>query len=401
MHEHATRGLTLSDLLSSEDGSLPLAVSCPICGNRARPGRDGRCGRCRALVARPRDTLVDPDDPRWLRALRLVLSDPWLARGLAAVLPGRVLPLVVSYATAVLGLALVHQTLAGAMRVLAVVGGGRAQLVDWLQALLVLPVLVPCLALLALIILLNAREMMMMALARRGAAHQLGCRTPLEDARFWAMRLRGRRAFAVHVTFRTDRLPPTARVGLEVTLMDEAGKVLPAALPRYRAPDGEFLARELSAPIGLQDDFLFTLGTLVPVTALSLRAEPGTLVRLRARVALTLDGVEQVGQELTTSFRAREGDFPAPPRPRDEAAPEAATVEEMAFVGEVDAAAGGCPVCGDGFDGEALLCDGCHVPHHPECWAFAGRCSTYGCDGEASMARQLVRASRPAASAGS
>ncbi|MBV8880116.1 MAG: hypothetical protein JO332_09150 [Planctomycetaceae bacterium] len=51
--------------------------------------------------------------------------------------------------------------------------------------------------------------------------------------------------------------------------------------------------------------------------------------------------------------------------------------------GEVTAAAGACPVCGTGLKDRVVRCEQCRTPHHRECWAYMGRCSTYACRGTA------------------
>lgn len=44
---------------------------------------------------------------------------------------------------------------------------------------------------------------------------------------------------------------------------------------------------------------------------------------------------------------------------------------------------GDCPVCGVGIHDPAVVCDRCSIPHHRDCWDYAGTCSTYGCTGSA------------------
>lgn len=45
---------------------------------------------------------------------------------------------------------------------------------------------------------------------------------------------------------------------------------------------------------------------------------------------------------------------------------------------------GRCPVCGDplGSLPTRVHCEVCRTAHHPDCWAFAGRCSVFACPGE-------------------
>jgi hypothetical protein len=42
---------------------------------------------------------------------------------------------------------------------------------------------------------------------------------------------------------------------------------------------------------------------------------------------------------------------------------------------------GRCPVCGQAFDVAGVSCFTCKVPHHPDCWAYWGRCAIFGCRG--------------------
>jgi hypothetical protein len=51
-------------------------------------------------------------------------------------------------------------------------------------------------------------------------------------------------------------------------------------------------------------------------------------------------------------------------------------------MGELKAAEGGlCPVCGTLLREPLARCEHCRTPHHAECWAYMGRCSTYACRG--------------------
>jgi len=56
-------------------------------------------------------------------------------------------------------------------------------------------------------------------------------------------------------------------------------------------------------------------------------------------------------------------------------------------LGEVRVATGGaCPVCGTPMTTGTVRCELCRTPHHPECWQYMGRCSTYACAGKRSVA---------------
>lgn len=337
----------------------------------------------------------DPDLPRAYRLVRTLVHDALLARALAWVLPGRILPVLASYGLAVWVLIWVQSVMGQAHSAIGQVAGPPGLLLGLAWLLCGIPFLV----VFVLIVLANALELMRMGFARTGDRARLEGRLPILETRFYPMSLRGRRAFAVHVTFRTDKLSPTARVGLEVQVFDEAGKPLPANLPNYRAADGEFLVRELSGAVGVSDDYRYTMGALMPVVAIGLPRRIDETVTLRAQVTLKLEGRVMAQRRLSAEFVARERDYPAPPRPRDEVAEAPATVEEITFTSGIQASHGVCPVCGEGLDDEVVACGACHVPHHAECWAFAGRCSTYACEGDATAALTLVgsAAERPEA----
>ncbi len=348
----------------------------------------GRCPRCRNLIAPPVLTRQADSGSRLDPVLARIFEDAFLARGLAWVLPGRVIPLVFAYGMATSSLLLIHKLWILGLELYT----GPGLWGVFLKALLFL-VGLPFVALAALALLVNARELMMMALSRKKGQAQLTGLVPLTKARFYPLSLRGRRAFAVHATFRTDKLNPNSRVGLHVNLFSEDGKPLPGNLPKYQAPDGEFLARELSAPIGQADDFEHTLGALMPVVAIGIPPVPDVNISLKAEIHLTLEGQIQASQTLVTQFRTRASDFPAPPKPRHEAPAVAAEAKDIEFVSGTVSSGGHCPVCGDSLHGAVLSCDTCTVPHHEECWKFAGRCSTYGCDGNATETLELSEAS--------
>ena len=42
--------------------------------------------------------------------------------------------------------------------------------------------------------------------------------------------------------------------------------------------------------------------------------------------------------------------------------------------------AGRCPICATTLVEPLVRCERCLAPHHEECWDYAGRCATYGCD---------------------
>lgn len=381
--------VTLAPVLPAvpDPNLLRSETSCPVCRHRAKPDSNGRCRRCRALVVRLVAGGGDPDQPRVFRLVRHLVHDAVLARALAWVLPGRVLPVVASYALSVWVLMWVQNVMSQAH---AAVGQLSGPFVWLLGTLVWITCGIPFLVILVLIVLANALELMRMGFARTGDQTRLEGRLPILETRFYPMSLRGRRAFAVHVTFRTDKLSPTARVGLEVMVFGEDGKPLPGNLPNYRAPDGEFLVRELSGAVGVSDDYRYTMGALMPVIAIGLPRRIDEMVTLRAEVTLKLEGKVMAQRRLSAEFVARERDYPAPPKQRDQVEEAPATAEEIAFTSGVRASRGLCPVCGEGLEDEVVACESCHVPHHAECWAFAGRCSTYACEGDATAALSLV-----------
>jgi hypothetical protein len=247
-------------------------------------------------------------------------------------------------------------------------------------------VLLPFAASFAVMLFRNAWSLFMIGLSRPETP-LIASMIPVETARFQPFRLRGRRAFALHITFRTDRLHPSARIGLQVRIRDEHGKILPAQLPRYRGPDGEFLVREISGPVGTPEDYQLTIGTLLPVLSMRLPAGPNQQIRLTALVELSLGDKIHARQELSTEFETSDEDYPrgiATPAP----AADPDSVDESGeafFILQLveDGKPIRCPVCGDLLDDDLMTCDECDTPHHEECWAFAGRCSTYACEGQA------------------
>jgi len=52
-------------------------------------------------------------------------------------------------------------------------------------------------------------------------------------------------------------------------------------------------------------------------------------------------------------------------------------VEAMEFQ---EVLTGRCPICTTTLREPLVRCRRCRAPHHRECWDYAGRCATYGCD---------------------
>jgi hypothetical protein len=57
-------------------------------------------------------------------------------------------------------------------------------------------------------------------------------------------------------------------------------------------------------------------------------------------------------------------------------------VTGMEILKETTVRTGQCQVCGSPLVGEIVHCRRCRTPHHRECWAYVGRCSTFGCGSE-------------------
>jgi hypothetical protein len=50
------------------------------------------------------------------------------------------------------------------------------------------------------------------------------------------------------------------------------------------------------------------------------------------------------------------------------------------FLGDaVFTSEGRCAVCGQLLSGARVQCAACRVPHHTDCWSYAGRCAIFGC----------------------
>lgn len=369
------------------EAKLRRRLRCPSCSRKVRPSAAGRCPVCRELIAAPIG-IRPPDSGGYPAFLKRLSERTELATQLARVLPLRILTLGTGYGLAILSFFVAKEIL-GPLFALGsffhpFLGLGLA---TFGLIFLVTPA--------SLYLFQNGRELILIGMSRSSAGLLAG-RIPITHARFYSLRLRGRRAFAVHVTFGTEQLSPQTRVQLRVWLQSREGKPLAATLPRYQAPDGEFLARELSPPLGHPEGFTYTLGAILPVRALELPGQADEMVQIGARVELLLEGVVQAQQELTTSFRTRAEDYPTPLVPRDAEPIEFAAPEEVTFLeGTRRTEDAPCPVCGEAIRDQLLTCLDCHVPHHPECWAFAGKCSTYGCLGDASAEFEGVSSPPP------
>lgn len=364
-------------------------VTCPVCRKKVPLGPEARCEACSSLLFSPvPGAEAGRPLPPLLRTLQALVTSQAPARFLAARAPGAGALLVPAFflMSAALGLLAWGPELVFA-HALDWPKGLVGDVVATLFACVVAPVvglgLVANLALNAAVLIKRAG---LPALEDGGAGL-----LPVVDARFSLMGFRGRRAVVVYVTFRVELCEPTTRVGLFVRLETEEGKPLGARLPRYRAPDGEFLLRELGAPVGRPGDGLFTMGALIPLSAVVLPGAAGHELRLVGRIELRVDERVETTQRLVTTLETVASDYPVAPRPRAE--PGAASAESdsvsMEIVAVALSTAADCPVCGEGLAGPVQRCTGCDTPHHPECWAFAGRCSTYACEGSPRMAERV------------
>jgi hypothetical protein len=65
----------------------------------------------------------------------------------------------------------------------------------------------------------------------------------------------------------------------------------------------------------------------------------------------------------------------------DELATLASGFSRSGFLIEMvsSAAPGKCPVCSTPVGSSRSLCNSCHTPHHPECWAYNEGCAVYAC----------------------
>lgn len=60
-------------------------------------------------------------------------------------------------------------------------------------------------------------------------------------------------------------------------------------------------------------------------------------------------------------------------------------VEGVEFIGSqessfaINASQAICQICGEAITSSTVFCRSCKTPHHQDCWAYYGKCSTYGC----------------------
>lgn len=208
---------------------------------------------------------------------------------------------------------------------------------------------------------------------------------PVRDARLRIVRVHGRRAGVVDVMIDTHELDPGDQVEVALSLSEDSleGPLL-ADHPAFRGAGGMFVARELSAPVGEDDSMEMFVSVVFPVRALVFPKE-ATVLRGVGTLELAV-GERAVGTfEFPWEFAVVESDRQTLQARRPRAPVAAATPEEMAVLAHEVAGAGQCMVCGDELAAtEAMVrCGVCETPHHEECWAYVGKCTTYACGGSA------------------
>ncbi len=223
-----------------------------------------------------------------------------------------------------------------------------------------------------------------------------GGKVRTEESRFELSRVHGRRALVVRVSFATDLLDAGDRVEVRMRLLDQGGRPVEARGTRLRGPRDEILVRELSGPVGENDDLSATLGLVVPLRDANL-PEVHVPIRLTADLEFRIEGRLEGRHQLPIEYLPLSEDYPKAPEEkraprvlRVRAALEGAGVVEPAIepgaielVGPAEAPPDPeCPVCGDPLAGEPRTgCPICDTPHHRECWRWNQRCTTYGCQG--------------------
>ncbi len=90
--------------------------------------------------------------------------------------------------------------------------------------------------------------------------------------------------------------------------------------------------------------------------------------------------LEDLDDELQTFEDARAIRVVAVSEPQEHAdGPAGSAAESVEAVALVASGPNVCQICGDTMEGDTILCPDCRTPHHRECWAWFGGCSTFGC----------------------
>lgn len=209
---------------------------------------------------------------------------------------------------------------------------------------------------------------------------------PVHDVRMRIVRINGRRAGVVEILVDTAALLPGDQVEVALALEEASVEGLMLAdHPSFRGPDGIFVARELSAPVGEDDSMDMTVAVVFPVRALVI---PKDATRLRGTGTVQLAvGERSAGAfEFQWEFSVIDEDRQSMRARRHTRLPqEVASDDEISVLAHESMAAGLCMVCGDELAGEdaSVRCDVCETLHHEECWDYVGKCTTYACGGSA------------------
>ncbi len=230
-------------------------------------------------------------------------------------------------------------------------------------------------------------------------------RVPIHEAWCEDLELHGRPGLAVYLSVEGDGLVRDERLELTLRLRTSRGDYLGSLLAAFRGTRGEFLVRSLSPPWSGGKDPFQDCGLFVPLRAVDL--PPGTN-RLRVTVEILVASAgEFLSQyDLKATLTPDEGHpcrvraLPAPTSSTSGAGSDRDPAQDAGSADLLDPALASadapivleevrvqvsseslCPVCGDGLDADSVQCSVCETPHHADCWAFAGRCATFACEG--------------------
>jgi predicted DCC family thiol-disulfide oxidoreductase YuxK len=150
-----------------------------------------------------------------------------------------------------------------------------------------------------------------------------------------------------------DRFPTLSLSGDDLVAVDDEGGV-------YRGPDA----------------FLMCLYALREHRELSMRlASPALRPLARLSFALLSEGRRRLGRWLGMASEEEIVETL-----RRAGSPECEAGEPQVVDGvRVSLTDAACGVCSKPLRDRVVACRKCLAPHHPECWVYAGRCSTYGC----------------------
>lgn len=180
-------------------------------------------------------------------------------------------------------------------------------------------------------------------------------------------------------------LEPEDRVEVRIRILDSEGRVLGAKGTHFRGAAGEYLVQAISPPLELREGPFLDLRVFLPLAPLEF-PEPARAGTFR------LSAIFFVGGNFRGETRHPIRLDPGRLLPGERALEEALTSEEFVQIESVSsrgpqiAPGSSCQICGGGLELEGELpvcvCSQCWTPHHWECWEFAGRCSTFACQGE-------------------